>query len=289
MEGASSLGCVVQAVLLASLAAGHAPSTLRGILSAAQCAATLGLVPFTVPAAWWRLSPAAARLGLHLETPRTWFPVEALADMSRSARTTLDFICLGIAILSLALGLRIGEAACLSASDCWIPPDPASGHIRIRPEKATPGSGYAFRTPPPYVLAWAAFLCRAAGDLPFADRRSLSTTLTRLQAGTAADGMSFHSLRRGAARYLSSIGHPIQAIEHWCRWKSHDMARFYIGGNSSLPDSSLQLPWPPEGTAAQWTCHVTAGSLHFLFQPPQNGTPVSPKARTGKRRRRGNA
>ena len=82
MPAGTSRGLVVQTVLLEALATGRPAASLRAVLSAVQCAHTLGLVDFVAPAVWWRLSPAAHRLALAPARPRTWFAVDRLARLA---------------------------------------------------------------------------------------------------------------------------------------------------------------------------------------------------------------
>ena len=173
------VGDVVQTVLLESLAAGSPASSVRVILSAVQCTVTLGLCHFAIPAHWWRLSGAATRLAIRPPVVRARFRLETLGRAARQPLGDADATILGITILALSLGLRVGEAAAIGPADIWVPADPSGASIRLLPEKQRPTNiGYVYRTPPPFVLAWAAFLLRRADAQgrtePFADQASLA-------------------------------------------------------------------------------------------------------------------
>ena len=285
LPGGASAGVVVQTVLLETLAAGSPASSLRVVLSAVQCTVTLGLCDFAIPPAWWRLSSAATRLAIRPAGARDWFHLEALGPIASRPLGDNEVTVLGLTILALSLGLRVGEAAGLGPS----------ASIRVFPEKQRPTNfGCVYRTPPPFALAWAAFLLRRADAVghrgPFLDRAALALGFRDLQARAGVSVIAFHSLRRACASYMLGQGHTLTAIAHWCRWRSDRMAEHYAGDRDTTSACTVPLPGPPEGTAAPWLCPVYHGDASCLWHPPaavgvHPGRPDRP--RKGKRPRVG--
>ena len=92
-----------------------------------------------------------ARLALAPSRPRTWFAVEGLARCATGRLSDTEALTVGLVVVSLALGLRVGEAGALRADDFWLPASPEDGHIRVQPEKQRPSNlGCVYRHPPPF-------------------------------------------------------------------------------------------------------------------------------------------
>lgn len=290
MAPGAALGDVVETVLLESLAAGRTAGTLRSLLSAVQCTITLGIAPLALPHTWWRLSPASARLAITPAQPRTWFTVETLVHMATGALTTTEAITIGLTYLSLALGLRVGEAARLARHDLWLPTDPAQATIRLHPEKQRPTHAtVVFRTPPQFILAWAAFLQRVSPgppDTPFLPLGLLSSTFRGLQAPHGTP-FPFHALRRACAAHMFAAGHPVAHIASWCRWRSQPMAEHYIGTGPSCPLGPYTLPGPPTGPSPPFHCILHQADWTCIWPPIPHTTdpPSAPRPRRQKRPR----
>ena len=126
-----------------------------------------------------------------------------------------DIICFCSVLLSLAYGLRFAEAAALTPRSLGHGPRPTS--LTIRPVKQRPGAIALVRRDLTHFLAyWAALLRQlvghSGGDIPFCGHHALRTGYAKLQAGTDAADMGFHCIRRGAARYLHCLGHPLASV-----------------------------------------------------------------------------
>ena len=123
-------------------------------------ATNMGWINAPVPPVWWKLSPAADRLRNYPN--RIWFPPARL-QIERLARTS-DAVFLGITIVALSLGLRLGEAA--SIRSCDIVSDACPPGIWFDAEKLPPDrQRRTFRSPPSYVMGWACFLVSAQSNL----------------------------------------------------------------------------------------------------------------------------
>ncbi len=80
------------------------------------------------------------------------------------AGTASDAIPLGIAIVAISLGLRIGEAASLCNNNIITNRSPPG--IWFTAEKLTPDKqARTFRSPPAFAMGWAAYLASAHKDM----------------------------------------------------------------------------------------------------------------------------
>ena len=264
---------LVKTFLQERVAAGIPASSVRGCLSALQCLYTLELLPWSVPRSWWRLSTCCTRLDPSPRRPRTWLPLTAILQMATNATSKPDFVCICTVLLALACGLRFAEACAITPGD--LGPGPLPFFISIRPVKQRPGSAtHARRTLTPYLASWTALLSNLTASLPrgvpICGATALRVGYARLQVGTDAAGMGFHSLRRGAARYLHSLGHPLAAVAAWCRWASLPTAIHYIGPpeDSDVPAFILPLPGRDFQTGGAFFSTARVGSLDDLFPTP---------------------
>ena len=144
---------LVETFLLELLATGSSASTIRTTLSALQCLHSLNILALSIPPVWWRLSTSADRLALRAPQARNWFPLAAFSELGLSFTSSSDMAFLAMLLLSIALGLRIGEAAAIRPCDVVLPTGNMPGYIRILPEKCNPhGSGPTTRCPQPSSL-----------------------------------------------------------------------------------------------------------------------------------------
>ena len=275
---------LVETFLLELLATGSSASTIRTTLSALQCLHSLNILAWSIPPVWWRLSTSADRLALRAPQARNWFPLAAFSELGLSFTSSSDMAFLAMLLISIALGLRIGEAAAIRPCDVVLPTGNMPGYIRILPEKCNPrGSGPTTRCPPAFIFVWATTLTRAfpghRADLPFFPTSTIRSEIARTFHNTSARGMSFHSLRRACARYMWLQGHDIQTICNWCRWKTEDMARHYIGDTSADTFPIFSLPWPH--TSVGEHSAILPAIPDLLWNPPIN-QPANPKPQAGK-------
>ena len=280
---------LVQALLQQRVASGYAASTMRCSLSALHCAFLLGLLPWDVPAPWWRVSISTARLGVKPARPRCWFPLESLFECAANI-TSWDLACAyAVVVVALALGLRFAEAARLGPGDF-----DARGGVVLHPAKLRPGvHTQCWRLLPPHPRWWAReFLCSRPGGGssvgPFFTATALRALFGALQQGTGAASMGFHALRRATARGKSIQGHSCGSIAEWCRWTSLDTAEHYIGQHAGAGAPAFVLPVAPAQPvpAGPFLSGVTAGTLEDLFPPVENRGGVAGRRKGARKRTR---
>ena len=192
---------------------------------------------------------------------------------------------LGIIIVALALGLRLGEASAITPEDILI-----AGQlgIKIHCEKQAPGKPQtAIRHPTKYTMAWALYLRRLGlitPHSPLTSRTQVADTLTYL-LGDTSDNKTFHSIRRAAAKYLWDLGHPLEHSMDWCRWSSGIQARFYIGehNTSHAAHCPVLLPLAPTTTEGSEPLYLAPGDSTWFWHTPPTGSSVT---HTGEKRRR---
>ena len=97
--------------LVRRAAMGQQPGTLRGVISALRRAEKLGCIPPTVRPVHWLMARGAATTTAAPRPTQVWAELVTLRLMARNIRTTLDWFCLGLAVISFDTLLRVGEAA----------------------------------------------------------------------------------------------------------------------------------------------------------------------------------
>ena len=98
---------------------GQQPGTLRGVISALRLVEKLGCIPPTVRPVHWLMARGAATTTAAPRPTQVWAELVTLRLMARNIGTTLDWFCLGLAVISFATLLRVGEAASVRPVDIW--------------------------------------------------------------------------------------------------------------------------------------------------------------------------
>ena len=91
---------------------GKDSSSVKTILNAAAMAYTMGMVGEPVPKRLWRAFKAAQRL--EEKSTQEWGSFEAVQIMAHQADSELEWCVVGLAVLSMLLGLKVGEAASIN-------------------------------------------------------------------------------------------------------------------------------------------------------------------------------
>ena len=86
-------------------------------ISALRLAEKLGCIPPTVRPVHWLMARGAATTTAAPRPTQVWAELVTLRLMARNIRTTLDWFCLGLAVISFATLLRVGEAASVRPVD----------------------------------------------------------------------------------------------------------------------------------------------------------------------------
>ena len=103
--------------LVRRAAMGQQPGTLQGVISALRLAEKLGCIPPIVRPVHWLVARGAATTTAAPRPTQVWAELVTLRLMARNIRTTLDWFSLGLAVISFATLLRVGEAASVRPVD----------------------------------------------------------------------------------------------------------------------------------------------------------------------------
>ena len=234
--------------LVRRAAMGQQPGTLRGVISALRLAEKLGCIRPTVRPVHWLMARGAATTTAAPRPTQVWAELVTLRLMARSIRTTLDWFCLGLAVISFATLLRVGEAASVrpvdlrkrcvlgfsddKKDDDWVT-------VRLG---AWPDAWRAAMAAHPWVSS------RPASVSLMAAAFDLQAAIHGLLAATGWESMGWHAWRRGGAAAMRAFGAAIASIAVAGRWDNEAEAHRYAsappGWEFFLPDN---VPWPTPG------------------------------------------
>ena len=240
---------------------GHCPSTSSG---APPWASRLGHCEASyLPSAWQRNWAAyhpqcGPSTGSWHEAPRPpplrhdrpkWV---TLRLMARNIRTTLDWFCLGLAVISFTALLRVGEAASVRPVDIrtrctlgFFDDKKVDEWVTVR-LGAWPDAWRAAVAAHPWVSS------RPASVPLMAAAFDLQAAIHGLLAATGWESMGWHAWRRGGAAAMRAFGAAIASIAVAGRWDNEAEAHRYAsappGWEFFLPDN---VPWPTAGFGAE--------------------------------------
>ena len=216
--------------------AGSARTVLAALTLVSSTAHTLPPLPrvlWNAVVAISHLSPAPRRC---------WFQLPWLSAPLARFSASLSPIY-GVALLSFIFLLRVSEAAALSADQI------TDDQLGFRPSKRHATT--CWRAATPFVAQWLAHLRQPlAHQGPFT-QTALSRGLHQLNPAAIPRTLTWHSLRRGGATALISLGVPPEQLAIWGRWASPQSARTYYDPTSRCPAfPTLLCLHNPDGTTA---------------------------------------
>ena len=237
---------------------GHCPSTSSGAppwaSSLERCEASyppsekLGCIPPTVRPVHWLMARGAATTTAAPRPTQVWAELVTLRLMARNIRTTLDWFCLGLAVISFAALLRVGEAASVRPVDIrtrctlgFFDDKKDDNWVTVR-LGAWPDAWRAAMAAHPWVSS------RPASVPLMAAAFDLQAAIHGLLAATGWESMGWHAWRRGGAAAMRAFGAAIASIAVAGRWDNEAEANRYAsappGWEFFLPDN---VPWPTAG------------------------------------------
>ena len=199
----------------------------------------------------------------------------------QAAKTKLDWEVVALSALSIALGLRISEAAAAA---------PGEAELRFRGTKGR--SGLHRPKMGPWARKWGDFLARfraISGHHPhrpafFTSKAHLAAAFLELvhSPGCTCKTIRWHSWRRFGTAQLQALGLPLHLVQIWGGWKSPAVARMYttpgavpqVTGRTGCeelggPVKRAQLQnLPSWGPTSGRNCYVT----HVFLGSPEEGT-----------------
>ena len=234
--------------LVRRAAMGQQPGTLRGAISALRLAEKLGCIRPTVRPVHWLMARGAATTTAAPRPTQVWAELVTLRLMARSIRTTLDWFCLGLAVISFATLLRVGEAASVRPVDLrkrcvlgFFDDKKDDDWVTVR-LGAWPDAWRAAMAAHPWVSS------RPASVPLMAAAFDLQAAIHGLLAATGWESMGWHAWRRGGAAAMRAFGAAIASIAVAGRWDNEAEAHRYAsappGWEFFLPDD---VPWPTPG------------------------------------------
>ena len=234
--------------LVRRAAMGQQPGTLRGVISALRLAEKLGCIPPTVRPVHWLMARGAATTTAAPRPTQVWAELVTLRLMARNIRTTLDWFCLGLAVISFATLLRVGEAASVRPVDIrtrctlgFFDDKKDDDWVTVR-LGAWPDAWRAAMAAHPWVSS------RPASVPLMAAAFDLQAAIHGLLAATGWESMGWHDWRRGGAAAMRAFGAAIASIAVAGRWDNEAEANRYAsappGWEFFLPDN---VPWPTAG------------------------------------------
>ena len=234
--------------LVRRAAMGQQPGTLRGVISALRLAEKLGCIRPTVRPVHWLMARGAATTTAAPRPTQVWAELVTLRLMARSIRTTLDWFCLGLAVISFATLLRVGEAASVRPVDLrkrcvlgFFDDKKDDDWVTVR-LGAWPEAWRAAMAAHPWVSS------RPASVLLMAAAFDLQAAIHGLLAATGWESMGWHAWRRGGAAAMRAFGAAVASIAVAGRWDNEAEAHRYAsappGWEFFLPDN---VPWPTPG------------------------------------------
>jgi len=259
-------------------AAGRKSVTLCGLLSAVRMCEKVGILPPTVRPIHWAMSAGADKLYQRPSPSPTWATPAMLHLMAQQLRDSWDFVTIGMAVLSVVLLLRVGEASSIRLSDLSTPRRIAFFHSKRANRRVTASLG-----------AWGEAWRRELAATPVLQERSqyvpvaisseaLQLSMRRLLAGTGFQSAGWHAWRRMGAALLAWAGPAMWIIARWGRWLSERQAQYY----SSPPlhwtvHFPIDLPWPtksgtiemrPTAAFQIWPENLLSLVAHPRQEPP---------------------
>ena len=224
------------------------PGTLRGVISALCLAEKLGCKPPTVRPVHWLMARGAATTTAAPRPTQVWAELVTLRLMARNIRTTLDWFCPGLAVISFATLLRVGEAANVRPVDIrtrctlgFFDDKKDDDWVTVR-LGAWPDAWRAAIAAHPWVSS------RPASVPLMAAAFDLQAAIHGLLAATGWESMGWHAWKRGGAAAMRAFGAAIASIAVAGRWDNEAEANRYAsappGWEFFLPDN---VPWPTAG------------------------------------------
>ena len=208
-------------------AMGKQPGTLRGVISALRLAEKLGCIRPTVRPVHWLMARGAATTTAAPRPTQVWAELVTLRLMARSIRTTLDWFCLGLAVISFATLLRVGEAASVRPVDLrkrcvlgFFDDKKDDDWVTVR-LGAWPEAWRAAMAAHPWVSS------RPASVPLMAAAFDLQAAIHGLLAATGWESMGWHAWRRGGAAAMRAFGAAIASIAVAGRWDNEAEANRY--------------------------------------------------------------
>ena len=234
--------------LVRRAAMGQQPGTLRGVISALRLAEKLGCIPPIVRPVHWLMARGAATTTAAPRPTQVWAELVTLRLMARNIRTTLDWFCLGLAVISFATLLRVGEAASVRPVDIrtrctlgFFDDKKDDDWVTVR-LGAWPDAWRAAMAAHPWVSS------RPASVPLMAAAFDLQAAIHGLLAATGWESMGWHAWRRGGAAAMRAFRAAIASIAVAGRWDNEAEAHRYAsappGWEFFLPDN---VPWPTAG------------------------------------------
>ena len=234
--------------LVRRAAMGQQPRTLRGVISALRLAEKLGCIRPTVRPVHWLMARGAATTTAAPRPTQVWAELVTLRLMARSIRTTLDWFCLGLAVISFATLLRLGEAASVRPVDLrkrcvlgFFDDKKDDDWVTVR-LGAWPEAWRAAMAAHPWVSS------RPVSVPLMAAAFDLQAAIHGLLAATWWESMGWHAWRRGGAAAMRAFGAAVASIAVAGRWDNEAEAHRYAsappGWEFFLPDN---VPWPTPG------------------------------------------
>ena len=191
--------------LVRRAAMGQQPGTLRGVISALRLAEKLGCIRPTVRPVHWLMARGAATTTAAPRPTQVWAELVTLRLMARSIRTTLDWFCLGLAVISFTTLLRVGEAASVRPVDLrkrcvlgFFDDKKDDDWVTVR-LGAWPEAWRAAMAAHPWVSS------RPASVPLMAAAFDLQAAIHGLLAATGWESMGWHAWRRGGAAAMRGV------------------------------------------------------------------------------------